>query len=288
LRGDTGLDGPACLFADGRGSGDSGAKDLGGCASGFEVNTEGEANTQFHGFVSIWAKIEGLFTNWPAFTNGNGVGFYDANGNVAVNSPENIATTQYMVDLLHTYHYAPDSILSMKPDDARTLFQQGRAAFLMVQDFVYAPLNAADSPVAGKVDFTRIPYFAAHPDAHSTAMGGWFLGINPNSEHKEAPAKFLSFFAGYDQELAATVEDSRAPTLPAVYTDPAMAKAAVLTKLGEDFKFGVVRPSATTGNKYPKVSEIMQLAITNALHLEKPVKQAPDAAQSEIEALLSD
>jgi multiple sugar transport system substrate-binding protein len=33
---------------------------------------EGEGNPQFNGFVSMWAKIEGLFMNWLAFTNGNG------------------------------------------------------------------------------------------------------------------------------------------------------------------------------------------------------------------------
>ena len=45
----------------------------------------------------------------------------------------------------------------------------------MVQDFVYAPLSSDDSPVKGKFDFKRNPYFEAHPEAHSTAMGGWLL-----------------------------------------------------------------------------------------------------------------
>ncbi len=62
--------------------------------------TEGEANPQFYGFVSMWAKIEGLFMNWLAFTNGNGGGFLDGDGNVAVNSAANIEATQFMVDLL--------------------------------------------------------------------------------------------------------------------------------------------------------------------------------------------
>ncbi len=240
---------------------------------------------QFYGFVSMWGKIEGLFMNWLAFTNGNGGGFYDANGKVAVNSPANIAATQTMVDMLHKERIAPESILNMRPDDARTLFQQGRAAFLMVQDFVYAPLGADDSPVKGKFDFTRVPYFAGHPDAHSTTMGGWFLAINPNSKNKEAAAKLVQHFTAYPQQLAAAVEQNRAPAVPAVYTDPALAKAAVLTKLGKDFDVGVVRPSATTGSLYPKVSEIMQLEITNALHRRKTVEQALNDAQKQIEAL---
>ncbi|MBI1173118.1 extracellular solute-binding protein [bacterium] len=251
-----------------------------------KVIADGEKNPQFYGFVSMWAKIEGLYMNWLAFANGNGGGMFDANGKLAVNQPANVKATQFMVDMLDK-GVAPESILSMKPDDARTLFQQGRAAFLMVQDFVYAPLAAPDSPVAGKFDFTRVPYFDGHPDAKSTTMGGWFLGINPNSQHKEAAAKFLDFFTAYDQQLAAAVEDNRAPTIPAVYKDPTMAKAEVLAKFGADFDFGVVRPSAEAGSNYPKVSEIMQIEITNALHKQKTVEQALNDAQSQIEAVLA-
>ena len=248
---------------------------------------EGEGNPQFYGFVSMWAKIEGLFMNWLSFTNGNGGGFYDADGNVAVNSEANIDATQAMVDMLYKDKIAPESILNMRPDDARTLFQQGRAAFLMVQDFVYAPLASADSPVAGKFDFTRNPYFEGHADAHSTAMGGWFLAINPNSEHKAEAAELVTYFTSYDQQLKAAVEDNRAPTRPDVYDDAAMSQAAVLAKFGKNYDVGVVRPSAGTGEKYPQVSEIIQLEVTNALHQQKSVKEALDSAQQQIEALLA-
>lgn len=253
-----------------------------------KIITEGEKNPQFYGFVSMWAKIEGLFMNWLAFTNGNGGGFLDADGNLAVNAPANIEATQFMVDLLHEHRYAPDSILNMRPDDARTLFQQGRAAFLMVQDFVYSPLAADDSPVAGKFDFTRVPVFAGHADANSTTMGGWFLGINPNSKNKELAADFLEHFTAYEQQLAAAVEDNRAPTIAAVYEDEAMASAKVLAKFGSNYAFGVVRPSAAAGSKYPKVSEIMQLEITNALHQRKSVEEALNDAQAAIAAVLAD
>ncbi|TNF19876.1 MAG: ABC transporter substrate-binding protein [Rhodobacteraceae bacterium] len=250
--------------------------------------TEGEGNPQLYGFVSMWAKIEGLFMNWLAFANGNGGGFYDAEGNVAVNSPANIEATQFMVDLLHEHRMAPDSILNARPDDARTLFQQGRAAFLMVQDFVHAPLSADNSPVADKFDFTRVPYFEGHEDANSTTMGGWFLGINPNSANKQAAADFLAYFTAEEQQLAAAVEDNRAPTIPSVYEDPAMAGNDVLARFGANYDFGVVRPSAGSGSKYPRVSEIMQLEITNALHRQKTVEEALNDAQQQLEALLAE
>ncbi|WP_050524942.1 ABC transporter substrate-binding protein [Pseudorhodobacter wandonensis] len=247
---------------------------------------EGEGNPQLYGFVSMWAKIEGLFMNWLSFTGANGATFFDADGNVAVNSPEAIAATQTMVDMIYKDKIVPDSILTMKPDDARTLFQQGRAVFMMVQDFVYAPLSAADSPVAGKFDFTRNPYFEGHPDGHSTAMGGWLLAVNANSEHKEAAAKLVEYFTSYDAQLAAALDENRAPGRTDVYAAPEMEKAALLKKLGNDFAVGVVRPSATTGNLYPRISETMQTEITNALHREKTVEQALNDAETEINSIL--
>lgn len=249
---------------------------------------DGEGNPQFYGFVSMWAKIEGLFMNWLSFTNANGGGFTDADGNVAVNSAANVEATQFMVDLLHEHRVAPDSILTMRPDDARTLFQQGRAAFLMVQDFVHTPLSAPDSPVAGKFDFTRNPYFDGHDDAHSTALGGWLLAVNANTENPEAAVDLVEHFTSYERQLEAALTANRAPGRGDVYEDPAMADAGILARLGENFEVGVVRPSAETGNLYPRVSDAMQIAITEALQQAKPVQEALDNAQAEIESILAD
>lgn len=247
---------------------------------------EGEGNPQLYGFVSMWAKIEGLFMNWLSFTGGNGASFFDADGNVAVNSPEAIAATQTMVDILHEHKIAPGSILTMRPDDARTLFQQGRAVFLMVQDFVHAPLSAADSPVAGKFDFTRNPYFEGHADGHSTALGGWLLAVNANSENKEAAAKLVAHFTSFDNQLAAALDENRAPGRTDVYGAPQMADASLIRDFGANYAVGVVRPSAATGSLYPRVSEAMQIEITNALHREKTVEEALNDAAAAVKSIL--
>mgnify|MGYP001254712966 FL=1 len=87
--------------------------------------------------------------------------------------------------------------------------------------------------------------------------------------------------------MSAAVEDKRAPTIPAVYSDSLMNNAKVLAKFGRNYDFGVVRPSAKTGSKYPKVSEIMQLAITNALHRRKSVAESLDEAQKQLKVVLN-
>lgn len=248
---------------------------------------EGENDPQLTGFVSMWAQIEGLFMNWLSFVYGNGGSFFDGDGNVAVNSPEAIHATQTMVDFIYKHEIANDSILNMRPDDARTLFQQGRSVFLMVQDFVYAPLSADDSPVAGKFDFKRNPYFEAHPDAPATAMGGFLLAVNAHSENKDAAIALAKHMGSYDQQLWAAVNASKSPGRQDVYSDAAMDDNEVLRKFGEAYAVGVVRPSAQTGNLYPKVTDVMQIEITNALHQKKTVEEAMNDAAAAINEILS-
>ena len=248
---------------------------------------EGENDPDLVGFVSMWAKIEGLFMNWLSFTYANGNTFFDEEGNPQVNSPEAVEATQFMVDMLHEEGIAPESILSMRPDDARTLFQQGRAIFMMVQDFVYAPFSAPDSPVADKFDFTRNPYFEGHEGAPGTAMGGYLVAVNANTEHPDAAVALARHLVSYNRQLAAALDASKSPGRQDVYADPALADAEVLRKFGDAYAAGVVRPSAQTGTRYPQVSEIMQLEVTNALYQNKAVQEALDDAQAQIEGLLS-
>nr|WP_306266941.1 ABC transporter substrate-binding protein [Pararhizobium sp. IMCC3301] len=247
---------------------------------------DGENDPQLTGFVSMWAKIEGLFMNWLSFFYGNGGSFFDDSGNVAVASNEAIVATQTMVDLIYKHEIANESILNMRPDDARTLFQQGRSVFLMVQDFVYAPLSAEDSPVAGKFDFKRNPYFAGHEGAPSTAMGGFLLAVNANTENKDLAVALAKHLGSYDRQLWAAVNASKSPGRQDVYDDPAMADNEVLRKFGAAYAAGVVRPSAPTGSLYPKVSDVMQLEITNALHRTKTVEEALKDAEAAINKIL--
>lgn len=248
---------------------------------------EGENDPNLVGFVSMWAKIEGLFMNWLSFVYSNGGTFFDENGEVAVNSPEAIEATQTMVDMLYKHEIAPKSILNMRPEDARTMFQQGRALFMMVQDYVYVPLSADDSPVNGKFDFTRNPYFAAHPESPGTAMGGYLMAVNANTEHREAAVKLVKHLVSYNSQLSAAVASSKSPARMDVYEDPAMASNEVLVRFGEAYAAGVVRPSALTGSHYPRVADAMQIAITSALHQSKTVEEALNWAAATIKEIMS-
>lgn len=252
-----------------------------------QVIVQGEKDPNLRGFVSMWAKIEGLFMNYLQFLWGAGGRFFGPDGRVAVNGPEGVKALQTMVDMIYRYRIAPESVLTYRPDDARVLFQQGRAVFMVVQDFVWPMLTGPDSPVKDKVDFTRVPYFEGHAEAKTTALGGWLLAINANSRHKKEAAELIRFLTSYEAMLRTAVVTGNLPARSSVYRDPELTRAfPAALKQFADFEVGDVRPSAVAGPKYPQLSEIMQVEVTSALYRRKTPQQALNDAASRIEALL--
>jgi ABC-type glycerol-3-phosphate transport system substrate-binding protein len=118
-------------------------------------------------------------------------------------------------------------------------------------------------------------------------MGGYLIAVNANTENREAAVKLVKHLVSYDSQLSAAVDASKSPGRMDVYDDPAMQDTGVLLKFGEAYAAGVVRPSAPTGNLYPKVSDAMQIAITSALHQSKTVEEALNEAAETIKGIMS-
>ncbi len=251
-----------------------------------ETVVEGEANPDLAGFVSMWAKIEGLFMNWLAFFQGAGGAFFDADGNLNINTEAGVKSLSTMVGMLES-GVAPESVLTFRPNDARVLFQQERAVFLMVQDFVWAELTSDESPVKDGVALTRVPYFEGNEDTNTTVIGGFLLAVNANSENPDVAADFIKCFTSYESQVQAALIQGKVPTRPAVYDDERVVEGDPgIAALGANFVYAFARPSAQTGTSYPEISEIMQTEVSAALLGEKSPEQALADAEAQILALM--
>ena len=249
---------------------------------------EGENDQDLNGYISMWAQIEGLFMNYLQFLWGAGGGFFDEQGNVNIDTPEASRALQTMVDFTES-GLAPESILTYRPNDAMALFRQGRAVFMVVQDFVWPMLNADDSPVAGNVGMTRVPYFEGNSDANTVAMGGWILTMNPYSENKEAAAEFMKFITQEQNALTMAVETGSMPARKDMRDKEELFDSyPIAEQLYADFAVGNVRPSAQAGAKYPELSHIMQSEVHAALTGTKSVDAALESAQSRLEELFAE
>ncbi|MBA7493580.1 putative ABC transporter-binding protein [subsurface metagenome] len=241
------------------------------------------------GYVTMWAKIEGLFMNFLQFFWGAGGEFFDENMNVSVGKPAGVRALQFMYDMIYEYKVAPESVLTYRPNDARIMFQQGRAVFMVVQDFVWPMLTAPDSVVKDKVNFKRVPYFRGFENTRTTCMGGWSLIVNAYSKHKKEAWDFIEFITSYDSQLKTAITTGCLPTRKEVYNDPNLIKSfpRALDQY-TNFLVGDVRPSAATGAKYPELSDIMQTAIHATLIGKKTSGNALKEAVERINSLLQE
>lgn len=245
-----------------------------------------ENNPDLVGYISMWAQIEGLFMNYLQLMWGAGGQFFDSAGKVSVDTPPALKALNTMVGYLKD-GLAPQSIITYKPNDAMALFRQGRAVFMVVQDFVWPMLNATDSPVNGKVGMTRVPYFAGHSDANTVCMGGWILIVNPYSTHKAEAAKFIKYITTEKAGLEMAVQTGSMPARKGIENNQQLlAQYPIAKQLYADFAVGDVRPSAQAGAKYPELSHEMQLEIHSALAGEKSPQQALADAQKNVAKIL--
>ena len=248
---------------------------------------EKEGDSDLNGYISMWAQIEGLFMNYLQFMWGAGGQFFDASGKPSVDTPEAVKALQTMVDMIYKYEVAPESILTYKPNDAMALFRQGRAVFMIVQDFVWPMLNEDDSPVKGKVVMDRVPYFDGNADANTVCMGGWILTVNPFSEHKAEAAELIRYLTSKESGTALGTKSGCMPAVKGMENNAELLAAYPIAEtLYKDFSVGDVRPSAQAGKNYPELSHIMQKEIHAALLREKSPSQALGDAQAALEKLL--
>lgn len=249
---------------------------------------DGEQDPDLSGYISMWAQIEGLFMNYLQFLWGAGGSFFDDNGNVTVDTPEGRQALEQMVGMIDR-GIAPESILTYRPNDAMALFRQGRAAFMVVQDFVWPILNEDDSPVAGLVEMASVPAFDGNPDAPTHTMGGWILAVNPNSENPEIAADLIRYMTNEENGIEMGVTTGSLPARIGMDTNEELLSAyPIAAQLYQNFEAGDVRPSAETGARYSEVSNVIQTQVHAALNGLASVEDALATAQAEIESILSE
>lgn len=257
--------------------------------SAAQVILEGENDPDLVGYASMWAQIEGLFMNYLQFLWGAGGSMVDETGRVAVDTPEGRQALNQMVGMLDA-GVAPRSLLTYTPNDAMALFRQGRAAFMVVQGFVWPILTEADSPVADVVEMGSIPVFDGL-DPETTprhAIGAWMFAINPNSRNIDAAVELIRFLTREENQVRLGIETGNLPPRLGMENNPALIDAVPIAEQQfRNFALGDVRPSVHTGENYTEFSDIMQRHIHSVLTGDMAVDAALRSAQAEADTLLS-
>lgn len=235
-------------------------------------------NSRLWGYVFQGKAYEGLTCNaleW--FASSGGGTFVDRQGRITVNNPraaEVLAVAAGWIGAI-----APEGVLNYAEEEARGVFQAGRAVFMRNWPYAWTLVQGEDSPVAGKVGVAPLPH-GSGADAHSrSALGGWQLGVSRYSRHPELAADLVLFMTSATEQKRRAIEGGYNPTRPALYRDAdILAAQPFIGRLQEVVAQAVARPSRITQGQYNRVS----VGVANAVHEALAGQAQPQAALEQL------
>lgn len=230
-------------------------------------------NARMWGFVFQGRAYEGLTCNALEWVDGFGGGtIVDAQGEVTIDNPRAIEALRLASSWPRTI--APEGVLNYAEEEARGAFQSGNAVFMRNWPYAWALVQAADSPVRGKVKVAPLPK-GGPAGKHTGTLGGWQLAVNRHSRNTRAAVDLAVYLTSPEEQKRAALKASLNPTQPALYQDRDILLAnPFMGELLQTFTSAVARPSRVTAGRYNQVSSAFWNAVHDALTGRAPAEQS--------------
>ena len=236
-----------------------------------------------YGLVWQGARYEGLVTVFSEYLGGFGGRILDG-PRVTVGAAPAIRALTEMRDEIYRDGIVPQSALTWHEEESRFAFQNGETAFMRNWPYAYALMqDSAASRVAGRYAVAVMP--AGSGGRGTAALGGAQLAINVNSEHPQAAWRVIQYLTDPAQMLERARGVGQFPTRPALYDDPALARALSMppAQARAVIEHAVPRPVTPV---YTQLSDILQVYLHRALTRQQEPADALRRAAAEMQALL--
>ncbi|MGH2488211.1 MAG: ABC transporter substrate-binding protein [Candidatus Limnocylindria bacterium] len=255
-----------------------------------------------YGYVDGWAPLY-LFPKWCVWLHLNGGQFYGSDGSVNFSTPEAMAATQDMIDLLPSM--PADSIESpwgIYDVEAKKVFMAGDAAMLIDYQHLWYQSRDPDLSALGDdpVRVAVIPGKGGSLPASGGQSVGECFAIPKTSPNKELALELVKFYSSAATQLGLLTrrdelhdfdagDESGYPSFTSTYEDPSIPEA---DQEIVDVTFEQARPEINnnrygTRAGYQRISEIVEAAVSAALH-GGDVEAEHTRAQGEIDQFLAD
>ncbi|HEU5140088.1 MAG TPA: ABC transporter substrate-binding protein [Bacillales bacterium] len=240
---------------------------------------KGEKGTEF-GYVYQAKQYEGLVCNIIEYVASNG-GQFIKDGKVVVDSEGTLKGIKTMAQITQS-DFVPGNITTFTEPETNQAFINGKSVFARNWPYMWATSqDESKSKVAGKVGIAPLP---AGTKGSAASLGGWMIGINKYSKHKQAAWKFVKFTAGMNGQKIRAVVGGKIPAIPSLLKDEDVLKAnPYFGKEGfqNAVKSAVSRPVAPN---YQKISSIIQIEVSGAIS----GKETPEQAVKNLKKKLQD
>ncbi|NPV55256.1 MAG: sugar ABC transporter substrate-binding protein [Anaerolineae bacterium] len=219
--------------------------------------------------------------DFMAFVQQHGGTILDADGNVKVNTPENVAILEFFGSL---FDYAPPGAADYWWDQRESAFRDGIVAMMEGWSIARAGYeNPEISNIVGLVDITKAPVSEGMEPQYG--FGGWGIGINADSDpvKQEAAWEFIKWVTSEEVQKEWLRHDG-APIRRSTLTDPELvAEYPWLPLMLESFEKGNgdYRPRFP---QYSIVEDALGTYVNAFLTGQETAQDALDKAQTQIEA----
>lgn len=207
----------------------------------------------------------------------NGTEFLDEDGNLVLNSPEAVATLEFMVDLVNRYG-ARDmtAFTSGFPPGGTDPFVSGQVS-MIAQNNTYGAFVRRFAP---DLDFGVAPL--PHNDSPASWSNGFSVEITATTRNPDAAWRFMEYLMSAEVQAAYALRNGSMVGNQAAATDPALMADEVWAVMVEQMAVSRFRPFVMEAPTWYDTA--LQPEVDAALLGRKSAQQALDDAQSSLEA----
>jgi len=233
-------------------------------------------------------EYEGLVCDFLELVWGFGGRLLDDDGRVAIDSPQAVAALTWWrgtvaPDGPNPRPIAPPGVTTYQEEEARHLFQEGHAVFMRNWPYAWSLLEAAGSPVAGKVGIA--PMVHGPGGASAATLGGFGFGISAFTPHPDEAWTFIAFATGEEGQRILHLANGFVPSRRALFTDPEIVAVSPhyprLLEILENARPRPVHPA------WSRISDALQRHVSAALVGQAEPAAALAEAAEEIRGILA-
>jgi multiple sugar transport system substrate-binding protein len=189
--------------------------------AGLKKILDAEKNPNLAGVSTSGAAIEGAVCTFLKPYWSQGFEFTDASGKLTINKDAAAKGINMYLNLIDQ-GVMPKNVGEHRPADLNNMFKAGNLVAMVNWGFAWNLMQAADSPVKGKVGVMPVPSMAGGKNA--TCIGGWQWGVSAFSKNKAAAAKLVRFMSTPRVSKFLAVEGSLLPIFAETYRDADVLK----------------------------------------------------------------
>jgi len=235
------------------------------------------------GIVYQGAAYEGLTVDYLEVATAAGGSVLSEDGTEsAINSPENLAALEFMVQGIED-GAAPRDVLTFTEEESRRAWEAGEAG--LMRNWTYAYVLGKQNPeIADSFDIEPLPAFDGGTGTGSSILGGVNMVVNRYSANPGAALKAIDFITSEEGQTIAALKGQPA-TLTAVYDDPEVREAL---PFWETLKAGIEQATSRPVTPvYSLVSQAIYTNVNRALSGELSPQEALEQADTDINEALN-